>query len=229
MIETVLVLPIILLVLSLLFLFGLNFMRLTEATEASRYTAWRSAEQAPGPQDASGVDLAFFRDEADSVTIDVDAGFPDDNREVLTDAIEELAGVDTLVYAEDWLDRFPTGRVATVRVTHDTDIPLWQRFNGTIEQREARIGNEWKYVNEVLDPAPDGGGPTWFDDDSQRWITGSPPPLGQTSILRDIYYQTFDDTMEPIAANGNSQAGTIRGYYLWLPSYRGPYTGVYDD
>ena len=163
------------------------------------------------------------------MTIDTAAGFPDDNREALTEAIEELDNGDTLGYAEEWLDRFPVGRIATVRVTHDTDIPLWERFNGTIEQREVRIDNEWKYVNRVLDPVPDGGGPAWFNDDRQAWVGGSPPPLGQTTVLRDAYYTAFDEIMEPIADNGNSQAGTIRGYYLQLHGYRGPYAGIYDE
>lgn len=226
MIETVLVLPIIMLVLSLLFLFGLNFMRLTQATEASRYAAWRAVEHAPGPQTGSDLNLAFFRDEASDVSIDIGNGYPDDDREVLIDAIEQFDDSDALDYARDWLDDFPTGRVASVSVTHDTDIPLWQQFNGTITQRETRIDNEWKYINRVLNPVAGNSGPTWYNDGTQAWVGGSPPCLGQTTVLRDVFYESFDDVMEPIANGGNPQAATIRRYYLWLPGYRGPHAGI---
>ena len=213
------VLPLIFVVVSLLFFFGLNMARLQRTSVVDRYAAVREVTRAPGPTSTSDLNEHFFRDEADDLQIDTVRAFPETTGTLLADAAYARTD-DAGEYAEALLSDLPHGRRAEVAARHDTNVPLWSEFADTIERRHTVLNGPWPYVNGVIDNNE------WFDEARNRWVSArGASRLYHSGTVRDQFYETFDEALEPFASTGNEVASDIRDWYLRQPVYRGPQVG----
>lgn len=240
MTETVLVMPLLLVILSLVFYFGRMMVRVQHTQVMARYETWRSVIDAPGPHDDydlgdySDLNQTFFASNAEGLehTTRNDA-FPEEAYEELiaqASRSSEAAGdlAERLLYQPSGdTPRFSHGRSEGFRVTYTTDVPLWRELEGPIRRRHTRIGHEWHFSHNWT-AGPD------------EW-RGSAQPPHHLRALRDAFLEEFDNYLDgidgdsgeeypsdPTQTNNNQVlAGFLRSLYLDEPAYRGPI--VYDE
>jgi len=171
MTETVLTLPLILLMLALIFFFGVSLTRLQRTSVTDRYEAWRQAEYATGPGaefDKNPSDFgvtsllneAFFAGNADSLDISDRSG------RVRVDEPTDLVAEQTLINALALNDPKYESRVAEdlvreqarrspawwridIATEHTWDVPLYQRFKGPIHHQHTRIDGDWSFASWI--------------------------------------------------------------------------------
>ncbi len=168
MTETVLVLPLILLVLALLFFFGQAMTRLQRSSVTDRYEAWRQAQYAPAP----GVDFAkhsrvfgsadllneaFFAGNADRLDVADRAGRIRVQEPIDLIAEETLAIASEIVAqgyepskAEDLVRelhlRSPAWWRIDLATEHESSVPLYQRFAGAVHHQHTVIDGDWTFA-----------------------------------------------------------------------------------
>jgi len=167
MTETVLVLPLVLVVLALLFFFGQAMTRLQRSSVTDRYEAWRQTQYAPGPGaefakgpvefgGASMLDQAFFAGNASSLSIAQRAGrvHVSEPTELVTEAVLDIATrSDDPVYepqsAADMIEarhlRSPAWWRIDLTTEHTSSVPLYQRFAGAVHHQHTVIDGDWSY------------------------------------------------------------------------------------
>jgi len=171
MTETVLTLPLILLVLALIFFFGLSLTRLQRSSVTDRYEAWRQAVYATGPGaefektsegfgNTSLLKEAFFAGNADSLVV------ADRSGRVRVDEPVDLVADQTLANAPDSTDprydpqvaedlvraqalRSPAWWRIDLATEHTWAVPLYQRFAGPIRHQHARIDGDWSFASWI--------------------------------------------------------------------------------
>lgn len=237
MMETVLVLPFILLILSLSVFFGFTAQRVQRSMMMDRYEAWRGAARAPGPQiniagaiDVQNADAgdtfqmrATFFDTDAPATLGIEASdyFPLE----AYDELEDFAGNhDTRAarLSESYFQELPRGRSMRFIVRHDTAIPLWNRLIKPIRHRHTVMDTDWRYTNAVL------FNDQWFDTtvgiyrDVLEPDAGHPIPImGPGPAVRETFLADFDRRVDPYAVS-NPLAARIQSFYNDYPVYRGP-------
>jgi len=239
MMETVLVMPLLLVILSLLFYFGRLAVRVQHDQVMSRYETWRQVHDASGPRSDipeghPQLNSAFFAGRAESISHTLaDNRFPDAAYRDLIDAAGE-ASVDAgdlthaMLYRPNSDEpRFPHGHREGFRVNYTTDVPLWERIEGPIDRHQARIEHEWLFSNSTT-----AGADTW---------RGSGTGSHHLRAVRDVFLEDFDDQLDRIDGDTNPEydtddtqrssaahlAALIRRLYLNEVGYDGPI--VYDE
>lgn len=216
LIETVLALPLLLVLISIILFFGLQFMRLQRAAVATRYEAWRAVNDSPGPRwspvdDADGLDPLYFGDRAQSLGVVRDRDFPDEPAAVLFEAATSRSS-DAGLLTDLWTDEFPSGVRARLIVTHDDQVPFWDRMTGPIRRRHTRLDGEWTYSRHVR-----------FDATLDKWVFTPGPVLGSDTLdaIREAFLLEVDQPLAALANNNNLAANT-RALYNRAPRYDGP-------
>ncbi len=236
MAETVLILPVILVLLLMLLFYGYSVTRLQRASMPDRYEAWRRVHYADGPR-AGGlsttqfpayagtdhINATFWNDRARTITHGTTSNFPNETREAMIDGASR-ASVDAGRYADNLLyNELPHGITARFGTTHDHQLGLIQSeaLVGPISHSHTRIGTEWKYVDGMIE-RDDG---KWVHiqpihglDDQGRFLRISPVNIGHA--VRDTFLLALDEPMRQIGRDRVS--GVVRGYYQRFPGYVGP-------
>lgn len=246
MTETLLVLPMLMLILSLIFYFGRLAVRVQHASVMARYEAWRDVANAPGPRPTSDLhnhpqlNSAFFGDRAQSIQ------WTYNGRSFATEALEQtvsLAGelsadahllADAILFRPpDATPRLPHGHREGFRVEYHTEVPLWQSLDGPFRRQHIVMNGDWRYTVDWR-AGPD----EWT---GHAAISGLHPHHSRG--LRDAFlidldgeFDGIDGDHEPEYASypdgpqhhdGSVLAGFIRSLYLASPGYHGPI--VYDE
>lgn len=219
MTELVLCLPLFLFLLSLVFFFGREMVRLQEATVMSRYESWRMAEHAPPPgPDAAALSAnldmndAFLRGDADEVAFRRGDGFPSEGDDALIDAAAAIS-IPAADYVDELTRSLPRGSTARFTTTYAEANGLWRRLAGPIDARHTRMANDWRHVNGLHLGDLASGEEAWMP-------TG--PRVSNLDALREAFFDDFSNRLEVYADQGNELAGVIRGFYLQQPGYAGP-------
>lgn len=257
MMETVLVLPLVLLILALLFFFGRLVVSINTAQQIARYEAWRHSIGGSGPkgQLTSAADETeqlhdtFVGDDAVELTHYIatgDEAFPVNAHEELigeADGVSEDAGTlaEALVYEpESDEERMPNGHQEGFVVDYPLNFPLAGRVDREVMRMQARIGHEWRFSSSQTACA-------------DEWRGGRESDHHPRAI-RDVFYMDFDAGLDDLDGDTDTEydegnddeeddpgtgsdetqrfnnevlAGFIRSLYLERPSYRGPI--VHDE
>jgi len=167
MTETVLVLPLVLIVLALLFFFGSAMTRWQRSSVTDRYEAWRQAQYAPGPglgfgkgpvefEDSELLNEAFFAGNAERVEVGGRAGRV--RVSLITDLVAEEAALRAPVsvfphYDPESADQMVRDRARSLpawwridlETEHTSTVPFYQRFAGTVKHQSTVIDGDWSY------------------------------------------------------------------------------------
>jgi len=174
MTETVLVLPIIIFVLSLLMFFGRGMVRVQRVQMLDRYENWRraahpyvvdvteewqlthgtwqnSVEQPLGPLHTDNdeqLNETFLYNRAESVSATTGASHGVGSR-AASEFIDLISGsVEATDLAERTFAYHPSNRSTTVGVIYpDETVPLWERFETDINHANRTHDHDWRLVN----------------------------------------------------------------------------------
>lgn len=215
MMETVLVLPVVLVVLALLLGLGRSMTRWQQVAVLDRYEAWRQVSDAPGPQRTDELNEAFLRGRAAELEVVGDDAFPSEPTDLLRDGAAWYSP-EAGWFADRVVERLPDGRRVRVTATFVPGLPLESRLNlaGPVHHAHVRLDHEWKFVNRVR-----------YDARADRWVPAGP----RTSFaepIRDRYLETLDGRLDWLETSGNGVARSVRRLYLHEPPYRGPHIDV---
>ena len=249
MTETLLIVPLIVLILALTMYVGYVVVRKERGSMLARYETWRDVAQAPGPGssvDTGNLELnkAFYNNKADTLTQRTDDDFfPEDPYDQLRQAAATQSGdtvsfTDAYIYRPGGDYRLSRGRRESFGMLWQNTSDMWDRISkiaptttGNPESDPlirgfVRIGNEWRYTNDWHASAD-----TWAD------TAGGAPGAHHLRALRDAFLSSFDSNLDsldgsssaeyddhPMPQNPNTTtlAGTVRSLYLTAPGYRGP-------
>jgi hypothetical protein len=216
--ETVLVLPLILVILSLLLFFGLSMTRLQRASVIDRYEAARYVHLAPGPAAYFEMSTQHWRTEQLNQTFfgnGAETLVGEDIDMQLTDVYDLLIrgasarSTDAGRMADAILGYLPADVTSSFSVAHRSSVPLWNQFSGAISQQHAHPGNDWKYVNSVE-----------FSAEKLKWEP-APPFATPRHAVRDEFLEQLDRQLEPLVMR-EALVHVIRACYTEYPKYEGP-------
>lgn len=215
MIETLMALPMIMLVLGLIFYVGRAMSRLQGAEVMSRYETWRQADRVPdavGPHtdNATGnvlMNQAFLAGRADHIDHAVEDRFP-------TDAIDDLES--TMHMRSEAAERLlralrenlPHGRTTRQETRYHSGSRLGHLFDGPIRKAHTRADHDWRFANG-------------WEAQTTPW-TPAAPYAHNLPAIRDVFFPDEDESLRALAEDGNALAGAIRQLYLRHAGYRGP-------
>ena len=230
MVETVLVLPIIMVVMVLILYLGWNVRRLEKTTQMDRYVAWRMAmpgTPGPGPSqedDHATLNDAFFTLDNNDTATSLSANHLNWTRRqyeahdlLLTQLTEE-----DFAYYQEFLEEHPATIYVRFQAEHEPFSPLLEQMgmsNATRNGTGFRVRNgDWRFADGIR-----------FSGSLQKWEPGhrriTPHPA-----LRDVFYAQFDDELEPLVQAQNFLAEATQLFYLDYPGYSGPdVTRVYSE
>lgn len=219
--ETLLVLPLLLVVFVLIFFIGQSMSRLQRASVMDRYEAWRREARAPGPQavltstnpvtwNAQQLNATFFGGNAETVQTQIDRYFPPDANDML---VLDVSGFwpEAGPLVESVFERLPIGERVRFHTHHRNTVPILEQFTGPITKTHVFFGHEWKYSNRVR-----------FDGSLNKWTYTTSPQLTHMPVIRDEFFDNYDWRLGRLADNGNDLAGLLQTFYLAEPPYRGP-------
>ena len=212
MTETILALPFLLIILLFITYFGRQGVNVERTHMMSRYQAWRSSAEGPGPRphvNGSHEQMAdtWFNNNSSNLNFDGHSYFPDDASQRWLDAAGQRSD-DAGMLLQDLLDALPRGTTANVSSRHETSNKITSVFTGNVQASHTVFDNDWKYVNGYRHRA------------DQYDASGS--MTHNLHSLRDIFYKGFDSTLEGMSDIQNPLASTIRSLYLNVSGYRGP-------
>lgn len=215
MTETILVLPFIVFVLSLIFFFGRGIVRNQRAAMMPRYEAWRQAGgEAPGPRsdetnDQTLLNKTFFANRPATIDYHATNHFPEEATDDLIDAASQYSP-QTGQLAQDLIDLWPRGRTVDTVVEYDETIRVWQDLNGAIHRRYTRLDNDWRFANH-------------WELVKGQWRPDSRSDASVLETSRDAFLHDFDRSMKSLDEDQrNDLARAIRDLYLNEPYYIGP-------
>jgi hypothetical protein len=235
MTETVLVMPFMFVVLSLLLFLGWGMERMHRAVLIDRYDAWRQAAMAPGPHregpQHGQFNSTFFHNNAEEVDA-VPAEQPTFDVPRYWEQVVGQGNGRAGQFVEEAHGDLPMIRQSRFKTTHSTNIPFWNKINGdkAIDHQHTRLGHDWRFVNHVLEYEGDHD-QRWFSASARTWRTlrkrpdaarPTVPTLLRTEAMKDTYFQPLDDQVQPVARRGNGLGRTWRALYMAHPAYYGP-------
>ncbi len=214
MTETILALPFLLIILLFITYFGRQSVNVERTHMMSRYQAWRSSAQGPGPRphvNGSHQQMAdtWFNNNSGSLSFDGHNAFPNGAAQRWQDAAARRSD-DAGMLLDDMLDALPRGTTANVSSRHETTNKITEVFTGNVQAAHTVLDNDWKYVNGYRHRADQ------YDTRDRGSMTHN------LHSLRDLFYEGFDSTLESMSDAQNPLASTIRSLYLDLGGYRGP-------
>lgn len=221
MVETVLILPFVMIVIVLLIYLGWNFRRLALVTNMDRYVVWDQVTPgAPGPglQRLSTevrnprLNNAFFGLNNDNGLVLEEYRLNDGYQpEAHEDLLQQQAD-ETYSYFDAFIDSNPAGIRERMVARHDHLTDSLQQMGMADEMRNRfghrRLNGDWRYANGVR-----------YADDEVGWMAGGyrvSPARG----LIDVFFAQIDDTLE--GYDDNEIARASRNLYTSYPAYHGP-------
>lgn len=122
---------------------------------------------------------------------------------------EDQAAGDLL---DEMLDRFPANLHASSSADATPTMPLLSGFEASFSRDHERIDRAWWEYYPGLTSYEEGG------------RAESPLIHGNTMhyILRDAFFQDFDNTLGTMADSGNDWAEAMQDFYQHWPGYEGP-------
>lgn len=222
MIETVLVMPFIMIALMLIVYLGWNFRRIAQVTNMDRYAAWEQVTPgAPGPnmqgleQEIRNPKLneAFYSLNGDQALELDELGGGDNN--FLPEGHRELRDQQTdeeYSYYEEFLELNPRGVRERFTSKHaqsvNTELLDLSDFARN-ERGHSRMNGDWRYLNGIE-----------YNDTKSKWEPAN-RRVAPGSSLREIFFVEMDEGLEAFAEQ-NTYASGVRNFYLAYPPYRGP-------
>lgn len=221
MVETVVVLPFVMVMIVLIIYLGWNFRRLAQVTNIDRYTVWESATPgSPGPGTQGlpqtirnpQMNHAFFGLNGDEgVKLDElrpNTGYPIKGHDDLRDRQAD----ETFSYFDEFLERNPEGIQQQYKARHEQITQSLENMGmadmtGNV-QGHYRMNGEWRYANGIR-------------QNDGKWIPAG-YRVSPGSSMREVFFVEMDDGLEPYASRGNKLARAIREFYLSYPGYIGP-------
>lgn len=221
MVETVLVLPILMVVIVLIVYLGWNLRRLEKVTAMDRYSAWQLAMPgSPGPardaqSDHDQLNDAFFADNSDRADeleesyTSIRGPIPDAHELLLTELIEE-----DFAYFQNFLEDHPATTQQRFNAEHEDISPLLDLMgmsNLTSNRTGHRVLNgDWRFADGIR-----------FNSQTDQWEPGS-RRIAPTPALSDVFFAQFDEEITAIANGDNPLATATRDFYTRYPGYTGP-------
>ncbi|MCC6682591.1 MAG: hypothetical protein IT445_16955 [Phycisphaeraceae bacterium] len=206
MTETVLSLPLILLILALLIFFGQNMQRLQRVAVVDRYEAWRQIVDAPGPKTDNALNTVFFGGNAPSLKVYPTVGYFTDTQDFLVSEAQ-LTSDQASAWMATMFDELPGSISMQAKATFEQPVKALSKFTGPIIHHHTVLDGDWRY-------AP------WAE--WRQEVDRTLPVVDFWPALRDEFIMTLEDRLEPLASSGNDLATTLRRCYLNPVAYRGP-------
>jgi hypothetical protein len=213
MIETILVMPLLLVMLSLILFFGWNFKRLITASSIDRYEAWRLADHAPGPSSdgwSSGQIVRSFMP-SDEPRLDraIFDQYPTDAPEQMQRAAGEIHS-DAGPLAQRMIDELPLGSGVRFSGRYATTSRFWERLSTPIRHDHVRLDGDWRFANGIA-----------WNPVKEKWEPwGHRVAIGR--LVREELFSEFDNLLDPYVAGDNALARSVREFYTSYPGYSGP-------
>lgn len=231
MLEMVLVMPVLLVILSLMILFGRQMVRLQRSAMMMRYEAFREVSYVqdtnfPRPSDAmSHISLndAFFAGHAASighnqaaspVECPSTAGLVD-----AASAVSTPAGN----LAQAALEPLPKRHITRLTVNHTTGLPLWQPFMRTIHRSNTQADHSWRMANGL---SLNAGNAKQAWPAHGDWYYAGPRAAPMMAAIRQEFLGTLDQKLGVMIDQGNTLANATAAACWAEPSYRGPNTDL---
>lgn len=245
MTEMVLVLPLLVFVLAMMIFFGRGMVRAQRALVMDRYATWRTVYGAPGPQFAAqpgttSYNETFFAGQASAIEMSLDDELPKEAEDDMLDAVADVDNGDTLAMVTEIYTLLPGGLTTRFETTHENTVAIFQPFEGPLNHRHTRAGNDWKFTNSFRDIE----GVMWKDfyndpraprafapEDAAmgewqpwgghvNWWPGG-LPVSLLLAIRESLYDDLDSSLEKIENNNNPLARELREIFVREPGYRG--------
>lgn len=220
MIEMVLALPLLFVVLALIYFMGTRMMWVQRDEMMARYETWRAVHHGPSPSIQNSVDAlelneAFHHNLADYVN--VDAHHRPANYETMDDLValaqqepnEQLGD-----YLQEIVDTWPGNVRLRFTSEHEPENEYFSQFGSSVTRAHTRIAQPWWQYWPGLVQYQDGGAPMNHG-------------VSPESLIRDYFFEDFDDTLNNSIRGDNDWAQSIRNFYVRRPGYAGP--NVWDD
>lgn len=215
MTETVVSLPLILLLLAMMVYFGLNMQRWQRASMSSRYEAWRQMDDGVHSltmleDDAERIDELFLAGNAEEVTVNVSFGRATAAEQMLKDEAARISP-DALDWMETMLSLAPGTRGVGVTASYETPEGIMSRFAGPLRHHHVVLDGDWLY-------AP------------QLYLRGSDRPRDMVwPVIHEVFYEDMAARFDPLVSGGNGVAGSIWSQHVIVPWYNGPGDEDYWD
>lgn len=226
MIETVLILPFIMIVIVLLIYLGWNFRRLALVSNMDRYSVWEQVTPgSPGPDIQRlprevrnpRLNNAFFGLNNDNALALDEWRRNDGYLPQAHEDLREQQADETYSYFDAFLEDSPRGVRERFVVTHEHLNDALEQMGMTDQMRNRfghnRLNGDWRYANGIRYAGQDDG---WVPS-GYRVVPGQ--------ALRDVFYAELDDRLEGYDSSGNDIASATRALYRSYPAYRGPKVG----
>lgn len=222
MVETVMILPVLMVVFVLIVFLGWNIRRLEKTTQMDRYEAWRAAMPGtPGParndqDEHANMNQAFFTADSNDTARSLNANVTINRRQyeahdlLLTQLTEE-----DFAYYQDFIDEHPATVYVRFEAEHEPFSPLLETI-GMSEATRNRTGfrvrnGDWRFADGIR-----------FDGSEQQWVPGA-RRITPNPALINVFYAQFDEELQPLADGSNNPlASAARNLYRNYPGYRGP-------
>jgi hypothetical protein len=247
MTEMLLAMPFLLVILSLLILFGRDMVRVQRAGVLDRSRAWQAVGRGPGPgATPRQMNRMFYGGNAADVDAEEEVRFPATGAEALVDAAEAVDPQAALL-ARRLLELLPSGRQVRVKVRHANNVPFWEQFQGPIRHRHLRLEHEWRYANgwrevdgqpwrdgahdwpwQHGDPARDSAwAPAWQAWPSHADWHPAGPGASSVAAVRDTFFAPFETALGELGGvpAATPLADLIRGLARVDAPYFGPAVG----
>lgn len=228
MMETVLIMPFVLLILVLMVYLGWNFRRLAQATNMDRYAVWEQVTPgAPGP-DVQGLEQPMRNPRLNQVFYDLngdhaldldelqagDRYLPEGHRELRDQQADEQ-----YAYFDTFLSRSPAGVRQQFTSQHAQSVNT--RLLGLSDLARnmpghSRMNGDWRYLNGVQ-----------YNTENNKWQPAY-RRVSPGSSLREIFFADLDQGLGALA-EANEYARGVRDFYLAYPHYVGPDVNIDDD
>ena len=223
MIETVLVMPFIMIALMLIVYLGWNFRRMAQVTNMDRYAVWEEVTPgAPGPN-MQGLDnamrnpklnQAFYSLHSDQAQ-DLDELHGSENNGYLPQGHQELRDQQTdeaYSYFEEFLNRNPRGvrQRFTSKHAQSVNTQLLDLSDFARNERgHSRMNGDWRFVNGID-----------YNGTKSKWEPAF-RRVSPGSSLREVFFVELDEGLESFG-DQNTYARGVRNFYLDYPAYKGP-------
>ncbi len=208
MVETVLVLPVLLVVIVLTFFLSSALVRLGHASNLARYEADRLAHDAVGFSSDDTRNATFFGGNAVDIDVATTSRFPDYVLDVHANAVNQV-DPNAVPFFEALVDDLPLGVEVRTTVTHE-EGGLWARFNRPVTGGHVRLDQPWAYAYRLRE-----------DTSIDAWVYETPPYLQTQEVVRDVYLTEMGDLLDAFAG-GNPWAEMLRRMMEEPLEYRGP-------
>ena len=224
-------LPVLLVILSLMILFGRQMVRLQRSAMMLRYETFREVSyvqnaEAPRPDEGMNhrsLNDAFFAGNAANLGHAQDADF------AACPATSELIDAATLFstdsgnLAQTALAQLPKRHITRFTVQHTTGVRLWQLFDRTIRRGSLQADHQWRMANG-LSANPSSQRQPW--PAHGEWFYAGPRAAPTMSALRQEFLGSLDQQLSMMSDQGNTLARATAAAAWSEPGYRGPNTDL---